>query len=353
MNVTSEAIAKFAKSHYAVAARALFGDEAPDAIDTLFDSLRNIFGYVNPEGLSHQFHVFLLKGKDLPPLFSDDGVKVDAAGLRELVNTPCCVQVITRELFRVWRSATDAYALSDYALVYGCDGRREMLTAKGHRTDLEEPVFGVSMFCSPTFADLDQALDFYSQQIVRSTSGCQLLPAVWHNKDDRMYLARKPEEVIQKSLTQFLHSRFAKFADVGREQRQDDSHPVDVRMTWFFRGTEAIIEIKWIGRAVRNTKGETTQYDVDRVIKGARQLADYLEMNRERTPSTTVRGYLLVFDARRQGLPANVNDYQSIGRSDAFYFETLELELEPRYDLLRDDFAPPVRMFATPRLLAG
>lgn len=150
---------------------------------------------------------------------------------------------------------------------------------------------------------------------------------------------------MRQSLHQFLRDAFPD-AEVRPEQVVDESHPVDIKVTWADTTHRAIIEIKWVGDSVDEQGHPTTTYRDARARAGAKQLSDYLDGDAETAARLRTRGYLVVFDARRRGLTAGQS---TISAADGLHYRDKEFVYDPEYHTTRSDFALPVRMFAEPR----
>lgn len=147
-----------------------------------------------------------------------------------------------------------------------------------------------SIFTSPTFRELDEALDAYYEMMAQF-SACSILNSVWQDGSNTA-LCRRPEHHMQKSLWQFLRSTLRSHS-VLREQTVDARHPVDIKVAWPALKTVALIEIKWTGDS------GNTRYRDSRANKGALQLINYLDASYRGEPDKYFKGYLVVFDARR------------------------------------------------------
>jgi hypothetical protein len=159
-----------------------------------------------------------------------------------------------------------------------------------------------------------------------------------------MFFRSKPERKMRQSLTQYLKIRLRGNIEVRPEQVVDESHPVDIKVTWFLSNRLALIEIKWLGKS-RNARSLTTSYSIGRARKGARQLADYIDGNASQAPIHVSRGYLVVIDGRRYGLNINV---ASVNHKRGMYYANSEISYNPKFHKLRPDFEEPIRMFAEP-----
>ena len=136
-------------------------------------------------------------------------------------------------------------------------------------------------------------------------------------------------------------------ADVGQEQNVDESHPVDIRVTWIGNNRRALIEIKWLGQSVDNNGKKTTEYSEARARGGARQLALYIDEEHRRLPLHDRRGYFVIVDGRRRGLSEGCT---VLDPEYSLWYRDKEIEFNPAFHEIRDDFETPVRMFAEPRL---
>jgi hypothetical protein len=168
---------------------------------------------------------------------------------------------------------------------------------------------------------------------------------IWHGVN-RLFLRAKPEGIMRRSLHQYLRNAFPD-AEVRPEQIVDESHPVDIKVTWADTTHRAIIEIKWIGDSVDPSGKITTKYRDARANDGAKQLSDYLDSDAEAAARIRTRGYLVVFDARRKGLTQNQS---SINAENGLFYRDAEIIYDPDFNAKRKDFSVPIRMFAEPRV---
>jgi hypothetical protein len=152
---------------------------------------------------------------------------------------------------------------------------------------------------------------------------------------------------MRRSLFKYLYDVLSGDAEIRPEQIVDESHPVDIKVTWTFANRLALIEIKWIGDSRQPDGSSATSYRDARARSGAKQLAEYLDANRQLTPTHHTKGYLVVFDARRAGLGEGVD---IVSREQGLQFERQEVEYDPEYHKERRDFAKPLRFFVEPIL---
>ena len=200
-----------------------------------------------------------------------------------------------------------------------------------------------SIFSVPTYANLADALAHYRHPVVRH-SECAILESVWYD-NNRLFLIAKPEDTIQRSLQRYLHHTLRHDAEVMREQNVDDTHPVDIRVTFHFTNRVALIEVKWLGKSKQADGSPATQYTASRAVDGAQQLARYLDSFAKSSPSSVVKGYLLVLDARRRGVRDGAT---TISAEDGLCYADREIDFQRKYEIERTDFSQPLRMFAEP-----
>ncbi len=149
---------------------------------------------------------------------------------------------------------------------------------------------------------------------------------------------------MRRSLTHFLKATL-RDAETRPEQNVDESHPIDIKVTWGLSNRIALIEIKWLGTPKYPDGHLGKTYTDSRARDGAQQLSDYLDANRASVPTHVSKGYLVVLDARRANLrPETI----SLSLSQRLHYRDREIKYNPAFHQLRDDFAPPIRMFAEP-----
>jgi hypothetical protein len=227
--------------------------------------------------------------------------------------------------------------------VYLYSSRQEFFVIKGDHKRISNPSSThASVFSIPTFRVLKEALLDYRSRMIR-TSRCKIFAQVWRD-DNRLLLRSKPEASMRDSLVQFLTSVLGGDVEARPEQNVDESHPVDVKVTWLFTNRHAIIELKWLGKSV-GLGGETTTYTDARARHGADQLAQYLDNDTVQAAQKITKGYLVLIDARRRGV---TETSASIDRTNGMHYEHRDIDFDPKHHLLRNDFEEPIRMFAEP-----
>lgn len=235
-------------------------------------------------------------------------------------------------------------ALRTNALVYQRDQAVETILGKAKQKSLPQIPNSESYFSVQTYKGLDEALEAYKVIVARYSDNCSQLATVWLDPN-KIFFKPKPEHIMRDSLTYFLKVRLRN-TEVRPEQVVDKSHPVDIKVTWDYTSNLALIEIKWLGKSLEQW-GESFKkiYTRSRALKGAEQLANYLDANKIQAPDKITKGFLVVFDGRRWGLNSKTNE---IDTRQGFHYENDEIIYNPDYNKTRADFAKPVRFFMEP-----
>ncbi|MDP9048701.1 MAG: hypothetical protein M3N14_11225 [Bacteroidota bacterium] len=200
-----------------------------------------------------------------------------------------------------------------------------------------------SYFAVQTFKELEEALEYYGTKMARN-SNCETMKKAWFD-DTRIFFKNGPEHMLRDSLTEYLKISLRN-TEARPEQVVDRSHPVDIKITWSLANRLALIEIKWLGKSLYDRSKQFTKiYTENRALKGAKQLADYLDANKIQAPLHPTRGYLVIFDARRW----NCNtDTISINKKNGLKYENSVINYNPVYHNERTDFSIPYRFFIEP-----
>ncbi len=200
-----------------------------------------------------------------------------------------------------------------------------------------------SQFAVPTFFTLREALNAYATEQIRHSS-CPLFSEAWQDKN-RLFFKPGPEAIMRNSLTHFLKARLGASYEVRPEQVMDESHPVDIKVTYTPGKRLMIIEIKWIGDSRKSDPARILSHRDARAIDGAQQICGYLDQNQSQAPTHITQGYYVIVDARRKGLRA---DSAEINRVDGLHYANVEINFDREYHRSRVDLDPPYRMFAEP-----
>ena len=335
-----------------------FGTEGGVALRLLLDSVRLVLAERPPELILRDLTVFVpVRGRDAAVEAAAHGTVIPMADaeavadhLSQSLDNDCLIAIAADRTFRFVKlsGAVDHLAIASDAVVYHRAGGIERIAAgQNDVTVLRLSQFSASAFADPTFSVLDDALERYGRRA--RESACEILGSVWEGGPDgpRLVLVNKPEHIMRESLFQAL-SMMLRRADVTREHTVDAEKPVDVRVAWIGSPAEALIEIKWLGRAL-TAPGSRTPYQnyyAGRAKEGADQLANYLDLKKSSSAKQSVLGYLVIFDARRGAVKGPAD---RLVKDDALKFENDDIVYNPDHAANRTDFMPPRRWFLQPR----
>lgn len=334
---------RIAEGLYVNAVESHFGSEGATALRGLLDTLIQLYRRLDPSSRTAQLIVVkqLREAPSFlaPPIHTIAGI----SSVADQLDGPCCVALQPNGSLQIYAlSAVDPDTTSNLAIVYEFHNRAERFLVAGRAYEIINPSpTHASIFARPTFSTLQSALEDYKQRVARNTS-CLILEDAWKDAN-RIFFKAKPEASMRKSLNQFL-SHVLQDAEVRPEQNVDETHPVDVKVTWVYSDQRAIVEIKWLGDSMSDTGQVGTSYRDARANAGAKQLADYLDSSAQWGPTVNTRGYLVVFDGRRRGLTSSTTH---INREDGLHYKDQEIAYSPDYST-RPDFEVPFRMFMRP-----
>lgn len=331
-----------AQSLYTARIAAEFGAEGLAAMRRLLDAVNEVHRRSAYETWTEGLTVFAPLDPAEQLLDPAASVELTPTELAQRIGQGVTIQALDGDRVRVWFERVDPLSFDGRAVVYHFDAG-DFLVLDGALEKVPNGSGLPSSFGLPTFLELEEALMFYGIRLARRSS-CYVLQDCWFD-EKRIYLKNKPEATMRRSLAQYLRStlRAHELVEVREEQNVDESHPVDIKVTWSLTNRLALIEIKWLGDSanVEGTAAPTTYRDA-RANEGAAQLADYLDENMIRAPEHLTRGYLVVFDARRRGVTPFGCD---VAPEDARYFENREIEFDPRLEESRGDFHRPFRFY--------
>lgn len=325
-------------------AKSSIGTGGQAALHELFTSLHRIFRYIEP-GAHGLLFVLMPVGAGGSRRSLGSFVDVTLPVLAQQVRGGDVLEVLPSGLLRVYHPIqVNPKTLSRRGILYEYQQRSEYLWAGGQKNEIEKLDAAYdSLFSVPAFSDLRDAIDFYKTRLARHSS-CKILADIWHDKH-RIFLKAKPESCMRDSLTQHLNGTLRGDCEVRPEQVVDESHPVDIKVTWFCANRLALIEIKWLGDSRPHNGHCGTRYRDARAKEGAKQLADYLDANQVHAPGHVTRGTLVVFDARRAKLGHKL---RKLGIADGLAYAHREIAYSPAYHKTRKDFEEPIRMFLEP-----
>jgi hypothetical protein len=340
-----EAMKAMSKALYSSRIAAEFGADGLHAMRALLEVVNEVHRHLAYELWTDGFTIFSALDPDALLVDPSGSVVLTPEDLVQRIDRGATIQVLPAGRLRVWFRVVDPLTIGNDAVVYYFRNA-DYLVLGGALEPVPNSSGFPSVFGLPTFVELQDALSCYGRRLARR-SGCYVLQACWFD-DQHHLLKNKPETTMRQSLAQHLRSslRAHEIVEVREEQNVDETHPVDIKVTWSLTNRLALIEIKWLGDSV-NAEGAaiSTQYREARANEGSRQLADYLDRNKSRAPEHVTRGYLVVFDARRRGL-TGVGSV--ISAEDALYYANQEIVFDVKRETERSDFHAPIRFYLEP-----
>ncbi len=323
------------------------GNEGAACLHSILSTIRKVFDHIDPNQIQGSLVIFKTLNNDERPIDIHGLVSNQFIyGMHQTNINNITIQLLENSEILVWQEyPEDIVSLSESAIVYEYHNRTERFLANGQVKRVEKLFPNRSSYFAPfTFDDLGIALEEYKVKMVRYSS-CEIFSTAWFDKN-KIFFINRPEHIFRDSLTQFLKSRFRDRVEIRPEQNVDDSHPVDIKVTWMSTNRLGLIEIKWLGKSKDNDGNNATEYTEVRARSGAKQLSDYLDMNNVQAPESLTRGYLIVIDGRRRTPNDSIED---ITLADGLYYQDKEVTYFPVYHEKRNDFETPKRMFVEPK----
>lgn len=333
-------------THYMILIAQKCGERGVIILRELLIVIRSVYENLDPDHIRGSIVIFKTLDKGLRPLPTENSVSLmSLRGIHQDDAATLTLQALDNGQFILWKELpSDVLALSEVAIVYEYRDRIERFISKKETREVPKLLpERASLFATPTFSELKSALDDYKVKMARYSS-CPIFRDAWFD-EKLIFLKNGPEYILRNSLTHFLKACLRDRVEVRPEQIVDDSHPVDIKVTWTFTNRIALIEIKWLGKSKKADGASATSYTESRARDGAEQLAEYLDMNKVQAPENLTRGYLVVIDARRR---TPNEDIDSISLQDGLYYRDREITYDPKYHEIRSDFDIPIRMFAEP-----
>jgi hypothetical protein len=325
-----------------------YGEIGMQRLRQLTAALERIHEHLAYELLQDGLTVFATLEPDRRPLNSATVVPATISRLPLLVRGGATIQVLGEDELLVSLEPLDPLALAAEALVYRFDGGDHfVLGGKLQRVENLTPF--PSLWGTPTFFELEDALAYYRDSVAL-VCDCELLAQrLWHDPQRRWILCHRPEDTLQRSLWRYLRQTMRgtdRIVEVDREVPVEGHSAPDIKVTWSQTTRIALIEVKWIGACVNAAGNRLSRFKPSErnANDGARQLVEYLEANFRRAGNHQTKGYLVVFDGRRRNLRFETEE---LSYEDATHFLMREIEWDPDYTA-RHDFATPLRCFMRP-----
>ncbi len=344
----------FARDFYMVQVNRHYGTTGVRICYEIIEATKELFRHIEPELVTGKLILFKeLPGIGVAPTRTNTvqyaSIEFLAQDFRLLYNSSNTLISLEDNGSLVLSTGdnVEIESLSERGIVYLYEHQKDAVVVKGEFVQI--PTLSPSLpsvFSIPTFRKLRDALEDYKRRLIL-TSRCKLFGQAWEGGQygPRIFFVNSPESKIRDSLEQYLSATLGADTEVVPEFTVDESHPVDIRVSWMGNNRTALIEIKWLGKS-RNEEGRITQdFSASRARHGAKQLAAYLDWRRVRGATDETRGYLVVIDARRYGLKP---ESTSVNRQNGLYFQSREIPYSPEFHKTRPDFDEPIRMFAEP-----
>lgn len=350
--ITSQAIEEIKRNHYVLHIHEAFkGKEGvSDLIKSLIENICQIYRYVEPDHYNGDLVIFQTPNdEDVFPMIRknkhyDRNFLTNNDSPQLLIQT---MQDGTINVISEIISDLTTFFSENNALFYHYKSKREHFYASGQCIPIPNHYNCASLY-STKYHDLLTALEHYKQTMARYSS-CPILKEAWLDQNRIFFRGGGkdlPEKHIQISLENFLKSHLRGDVHVVREYNLGASKPVDIRVHWHDVNRAALIEIKWLGQSCREDGTFTTKYTAYRTAKGAIQLKNYLDLERQDTPSSITKGYLVVLDGRRNNLTPNQETITCVNGK-----HYMNDDLRPNYSRIVNNiynFSEPIIMFSEP-----
>src|SRR5258708_10085508 len=306
MSINLDILQEIIRTSYVVPIAREYGTAGSVALAETLEAIRKLYNFIEPELIKGTLVV--CKNLTQVPLSIPSKSSKLFNDLTHLAHeymalshaTPTIIEVQQSGEYLLWIDTdTEIADLSQDSIVYKYHDRKEHFIVKGSPQLILNPSsVHSSVFAIPTYRELAEALEDFRIKSI-SASSCKIFQQAWSDPN-KLFFKNGPEEIMRNSLAQYLKD-VLRNAEVRPEQNVDESHPVDIKVTWMLTNRIALVEIKWLGKSI-NEKGNLVDYFDARANEGARQLADYLDANKVQAPAYLTMGYLVVIDGRRRGL---------------------------------------------------
>jgi len=329
------------KNLYVARIEETYGDEGLRITEELTSAISNIYVHLDRNIFNK---IVIIKSLSNNSILKDFRSITRIAQFSILSGKKIIIEILDNNTFNVSIDSCENESIfSNDAIVYLKNETAEYFYIKEDLEELTKIGNLDTYFIKPTFKSLDEALDNYKTSQARTSKCLILRKNVWKGgiSSNRVVFKPGPEHIMRDSLFQFLDVYIRGNKEVMREQNVNEKNPIDIRITWNYTNHVALIEIKWIGLSSSGS-GYTGKSAITRSNKGAKQLANYLDLFRTEQPEKTTRGYLVVFDGRRNNV---VKTDTNVSFADGFHFENKEIVYNPDYSHTRRDFEKPIRFF--------
>jgi hypothetical protein len=309
----------------------------------LIKAITAIYRFIEPSHLNGKLVIYkrfvndaLLQRESAVPVYNMDELTH--------INSDIIIIESKDDQLLLWNNIDEVAFLEDTNTVFYCyENNTEYFYVNQQKIEIPHS-FHCSSIYSLQYMDLDTELRrYYIEKIV--TSNCAIFKECWYD-NNRIFFKSAPEEIMQKSLKEFLSSAL-RGVEVVREYNLNAAKPVDIRVKWTEANKSALIELKWLGKSKNDTGRITATYADSRANDGAKQLKEYLDMDNTDTPNIISKAYLVVIDGRRKDINKETT---TINTENGMYYENQDINFseEHKYFERLKNFARPFRMFAKP-----
>ena len=308
----------------------------------LIETIIDIYQYFEPSHFNGELIIFSTLNSVNLQLPKPEKMHFNKNILITLHSKTILIQKIKNELL-LWKNINTKTILNKKnILFYHYKNGNECFYINNKKIIIESLTGRHSNF-SIYYSVLEEALKNYSIMHIYNSS-CEHFNTVWSD-EKRIYFKNKPEEIMHKSLKEYLRSTL-RDVEISPEFNLNSKKPVDIRVQWGIANRSAHIEIKWLGTSLDEKKIKiTTKYSKARAIAGAKQLKEYLDLATCDSPGSIIKGYLVIIDGRRKNI--NKKIIKIISEKDGLYFQSSDISYPNEYNLITN-FEPPLRMFARP-----
>lgn len=320
----------------------IFGSSGVDAFCKIAEEIRRLYKNIDLNSVSGDILIFI----SVASVNDSESKARESIRFEDLTNQkiPNIVLEISDDCIyqRNDLSPNQVEQISVNAVVYRYSNKKEEFWGNGEcKAPTRLDSVALSQFNIPTFESIDEALQNYSRDNIKEST-CYLFREVWHDSK-RIHFKNKPESKMRDSLVNFLRARMGSDYDIRPEVNVDESHPVDVQIQSILDPKKIVlIEIKWLGKSVDQGGDKiSTEYTETRAHGGIKQLADYLDLQQQTSPSSILRGYCVIIDGRRKNASVIGGE---ISLADGMHYENCIINAK----ISKPNLMPPKRMFAVP-----
>lgn len=340
------AMREAARRIHAVAIERAFGQPGVDSFFHILETLWELYKHIELSRVEGMIVVFCPVGTTTGFATPSSGQAcTDFSQLTNQVQTGLILEIrVDGSCFVHAPNGVDVEKVKHTAVVYQYFAKQELFLAGDERsTVIGFDPSSESQFAVSTFFTLKEALQAYAVGQIRHSS-CPIFSQAWADAD-RIFFKPGPEEKMRQSLTHFLKVRLGASYEVRPEQVMDESHEVDIKVTFALAKRLMVIEIKWLGDSREGVGQKCLKHRDARANEGSQQIADYLDQNLRQAPTHITQGYYVIIDARRRGLSPTTT---AITREAGFFYENAEIVFSPSHHTMRKDLEVPFRMFVEP-----